>query len=247
MYTELMEKPLRVLIAEDEQDIASLIKLTLERDSKIQGEIASTGDVALKIALENPPNLVVLDLNLPILHGTEVLRVLQAQPTTSKIPVIILTARTGVHDRVAHLEAGAADYVTKPFDTRELVARIHGLLKRNDSPLSQRNQTVYKNKLLQADFEAVTIRVCGKAIQLTRKEFEMFKYLVANRHCVLSRQQILEHVWGLDHPSGSRAVDVHMGRLRTKLGPAGAQIETVIGLGYRFTDQSEASVSSYVA
>ena len=246
MYTELMERPLRVLIAEDEQDIASLIKLALERDGKIQVEIASTGDIALKTVLENPPNLVVLDLNLPILHGTEVLRILQAQPATSKIPIIVLTARTSVHDRIAHLEAGAVDYVTKPFDTRELVARIRGLLKR-ERPLSKRSQTVYENKLLHADFEAIAIRVCGKAIQLTRKEFEMFKYLVANRHCVLSRQQILEYVWGLDHPTGSRAVDVHMGRLRTKLGPAGAQIETVIGLGYRFTDQNEASVSSYVA
>ena len=246
MYTALMERPLRVLISEDEQDIASLIKLALERDGKIQVEIASTGDIALKTVLENPPNLVVLDLNLPILHGTEVLRILQAQPATSKIPIIVLTARTSVHDRITHLEAGAVDYVTKPFDTRELVARIRGLLKR-ERPLSKRSQTVYENKLLQADFEAIAIRVCGKAIQLTRKEFEMFKYLVGNRHCVLSRQQILEHVWGLDHPTGSRAVDVHMGRLRTKLGPAGTQIETVIGLGYRFTDQNEASVSSYVA
>jgi DNA-binding response OmpR family regulator len=226
----------RVLIVEDEGDIAGLIRHTLERSGEMVVEVASSGDQALKLASEHPPDLVVLDLNLPVLGGLEVCRLLRTRPATARVPIIMLTARGSEGDRVTGLDAGADDYITKPFSLRELSARVRAVLRRGKAEDPAATPLIYRGKHLIADFDAVSIEVAGEAIRLTRREFELLRYLVENRNRVLSRDRLLERVWGYDRLIETRSVDVHVGRLRGKLGEAGKQIETVVGLGYRFVE-----------
>src|SRR5687767_2441676 len=229
----------RVLVVEDETDIAGLIKHTLERSGDSLVEIAPSGDQALKLASEQPPDLIILDLNLPVLGGLEVCRLLRTRPATAETPIIMLTARTTESDRVVGLDVGADDYITKPFSLRELAARVRAVMRRGrkqGAAAGAAAAVVYQGKHLQADFDAVAVSVDGTPIRLTRREFELLKYLVENRNRVLSRDRLLERVWGYDRVIETRSVDVHVGRLRTKLGRAGQQIETVVGLGYRFVD-----------
>lgn len=226
----------RVLVVEDEADIAALIKHTLERGGDVVAEVAISGDEALKAAAEQPPDLIVLDLNLPVLGGLEVCRLLRARPATERTPIIMLTARTTEGDRVTGLDAGADDYVTKPFSLRELAARVRAVLRRGKPEDTASVPLLYRGKHLVADFDAVAISVDDEPVRLTRREFELLRYMYENRNRVLSRDRLLERVWGYDRVVETRSVDVHVGRLRAKLGPAGKQIETVVGLGYRFID-----------
>jgi DNA-binding response OmpR family regulator len=225
----------RVLVVEDEQDIAVLIKHTLERSGDGRVDIVGSGDAALRAVTEQTPDLVILDLNLPVLSGTEVCRILRGRPATANVPIIMLTARTGESDRVTGLDLGADDYVTKPFSLRELAARVRAVLRRRQQA-SAIGANVYTGAHLRADFDAVSISVDGSPVRLTRREFELLKFLVENRNRVLSRDRLLERVWGYDRFIETRSVDVHVGRLRSKLGTAGGQIETVVGLGYRFVE-----------
>ena len=224
----------KVLIVEDEQDIAGLIKHTLERGGDADAEVVGSGDAALKAVEIRPPDLIILDLNLPVLSGVEVCRILRSRSDVRQVPIIMLTARTGEQDRVNGLDLGADDYVTKPFSLRELSARVRAVLRR--STRTEERQTTYQGNHLIADFEAVAIAVDGEAVRLTRREFELLRYLVQNKNRVVSRDRLLERVWGYDRLVETRSVDVHVGRLRNKLGEAGRQIETVVGLGYRFID-----------
>jgi DNA-binding response OmpR family regulator len=229
----------RVLVVEDEQDIAALIKHTLERNGDAQVELAYTGDTALRVARELAPDVVILDLNLPVINGVDVCRLLRERPETVDAGIIILTARSGETDRVAGLDLGADDYITKPFSLRELGARVRAVLRRRQRGVpAMPRPAVYTGKHLAADFDAVSIRVDGRAVRLTRREFELLRYLIENRNRVVSRDRLLERVWGYDRVIETRSVDVHVGRLRAKLGEAGAQIETVVGLGYRFIDEN---------
>jgi DNA-binding response OmpR family regulator len=225
----------RVLVVEDEGDIAGLIRHALERGGEMEVEVVGSGDAALKAATEHAPDLILLDLNLPVLGGLEVCRLLRQRPATARVPIIMLTARTSESDRVVGLDAGADDYVTKPFSLRELAARVRAVLRRG-RPEAPAAPAVYRGQHLLADFDAVSISVGDKPIRLTRREFELLRYLVENRNRVLSRDRLLERVWGYDRLIETRSVDVHIGRLRGKLGPAGRQIETVVGLGYRFVE-----------
>jgi DNA-binding response OmpR family regulator len=225
----------RVLIVEDEQDIAGLIKLTLERAGETDAEIVGSGEAALRAVTDRPPDLVILDLNLPVVSGTEVCRIIRSRPGIPRVPIIMLTARTSEDDRVSGLDQGADDYVTKPFSLRELAARVRAVLRRGGGrdeppPLN------YRGGRLTADFDAVAVEVDGDPVRLTRREFELLRYLVRNKNRVVSRDRLLERVWGYDRLVETRSVDVHVGRLRGKLGAAGRQIETVVGLGYRFID-----------
>jgi two-component system, OmpR family, alkaline phosphatase synthesis response regulator PhoP len=226
----------RVLVVEDEGDIAGLIRHALERGGDTVVEVAASGDQALTIATANPPDLVLLDLNLPVLGGLEVCRLLRGRPATARIPIIMLTARTSEGDRVTGLDAGADDYVTKPFSLRELSARVRAVLRRGKPGETSAPAQIYRGTHLVADFEAVAVSVDGVSVKLTRREFELLRYLVENRNRVLSRDRLLERVWGYDRLIETRSVDVHVGRLRGKLGEAGKQIETVVGLGYRFVE-----------
>jgi two-component system, OmpR family, alkaline phosphatase synthesis response regulator PhoP len=224
-----------VLIVEDEQDIAGLIKHTLERGGEAEAEIVGSGDAALKAVAARQPDLIILDLNLPVLSGIEVCRILRGQPDARHVPIIMLTARTTENDRVQGLDVGADDYVTKPFSLRELSARVRAVMRRSGKP-DARPAAGYQGRQLTADFEAVAVAVNGATVRLTRREFELLRYLVQNKNRVVSRDRLLERVWGYDRLVETRSVDVHVGRLRGKLGDAGRQIETVVGLGYRFID-----------
>jgi DNA-binding response OmpR family regulator len=228
--------PPRVLVVEDENDIAGLIKHTLERSGDASVEVVARGDEALRSITGRPPDLVILDLNLPVLSGDEVCRILRQKQETRQIPIIMLTARTSESDRVAGLDLGADDYVTKPFSLRELAARVRAVLRRRRAAADEARQARYTGKHLIADFDAVAVTVDTKPVKLTRREFELLRFLVENRNRVLSRDRLLERVWGYDRFIETRSVDVHVGRLRAKLGAAGQQIETVIGLGYRFNE-----------
>jgi two-component system alkaline phosphatase synthesis response regulator PhoP len=224
----------RVLIVEDEQDIAGLIKHTLERGGETEAQIVGSGDAALKAVTERVPDLIILDLNLPVVGGLEVCRILRSRADVPHVPIIMLTARTSEDDRVTGLEQGADDYVTKPFSLRELTARVRAVLRRG--PAAEQRQGRYQGARLMADFEAVAIAVDGAPVRLTRREFELLQYLVQNKNRVVSRDRLLERVWGYERLVETRSVDVHVGRLRNKLRTAGQQIETVVGLGYRFVD-----------
>jgi DNA-binding response OmpR family regulator len=230
-----MARP-HVLIVEDEPDIAGLIKHTLERSGDADARIVSSGDAALQAVADRPPDLIILDLNLPVVGGLEVCRILRSRADGPHVPIIMLTARTSEDDRVSGLENGADDYVTKPFSLRELSARVRAVLRRGSDAGERRNGASYRGERLVADFEAVSIAVDGAAVRLTRREFELLRYLVQNKNRVVSRDRLLERVWGYERLVETRSVDVHVGRLRTKLRTAGRQIETVIGLGYRFID-----------
>jgi two-component system alkaline phosphatase synthesis response regulator PhoP len=224
----------RVLIVEDEHDIAGLIKHTLERGGETEAQIVGSGDAALKAVTERVPDLIILDLNLPVVGGLEVCRILRSRADVPHVPIIMLTARTSEDDRVSGLEQGADDYVTKPFSLRELTARVRAVLRRG--PAAEQRQGRYQGARLMADFEAVAIAVDGAPVRLTRREFELLQYLVQNKNRVVSRDRLLERVWGYERLVETRSVDVHVGRLRNKLRTAGQQIETVVGLGYRFVD-----------
>ncbi len=227
----------RILVVEDEHDIAGLIKHTLEREPGTRVEMVTSGDAALKAVSDHTPDLIVLDLNLPVLSGFDVCRIVRSRPATRHVPIIMLTARSTESDRVAGLDLGADDYIVKPFSPRELAARVRAVLRRPTiADRTGRTSAAFQGRHLLADFDAVAIHVDGSPVKLTRREFELLQCLVENRSRVLSRDRLLERVWGYDRSVETRSVDVHIGRLRAKLGTAGEQIETVVGLGYRFVE-----------
>ncbi len=231
--------PRRVLVVEDEPDVANLIKHTLEQNADLRVELVSSGDAALKAAAERTPDLVILDLNLPVLSGIEVCRILRMRPGTARVPIIMLTARATENDRVIGLDVGADDYMSKPFSPRELAARVRAVLRRGMGHGGAKDAaapTVYRGARLHADFDAIAVTVDGAPVRLTRREFDLLRHLIDHRNRVQSRDRLLERVWGYDAAAETRAVDVHIGRLRAKLGAAGRQIETVVGLGYRFIE-----------
>ena len=230
----------RVLIVEDEIDVARLIKHTLDRAGELDVHIAVTGEAGLTMAAEHPPDLVILDLNLPGFDGLEVCRILRGRPATAGVKIIMLTARASESDRIRGLDLGADDYMTKPFSPRELAARVRAALRRGQADV---RTDIYRGRHLVADFDAVAITVDGSPIRLTRREFELLRYLVQNRNRVISRDRLLERVWGYENSVETRSVDVHIGRLRGKLGPAAFQIETVVGLGYRFIETPYATTT----
>jgi len=228
----------QILVIEDEPDVATLIKHTLDRGGDVDVTIVGTGEAALKATNERAPDLIILDLNLPGFDGLEVCRILRGRPPLSAVPIIMVTARATESDRVQGLDVGADDYIVKPFSPRELAARVRAALRRVRNEATQpAPPALYRGKHLVADFDAVSVLVDDRPIQLTRREFELLRYLVQNRNRVLSRDRLLERVWGYEHVVETRSVDVHVGRLRGKLGPAAHQIETVVGLGYRFVEQ----------
>ena len=228
-----MNRP--VLIVEDEPDIAEGIRYNLEREG-LRAVVAATGEKGLEIALDrnNPPALVLLDLMLPGMSGTELCRRLRREPQTRRTPIIMLTARDSESERVAGLELGADDYVTKPFSVRELVARVRAVLRRADDASTTR----YEDGRLQVLFEDMHVSCEGAEVRLTRKEFALLAALARRPGRVATRQHLLDDVWGQQYYGDTRTLDVHIRRLRSKLGSCGDSIETVVGVGYRFVGYS---------
>ncbi len=225
-----MVKP--VLIIEDDPDIAESVRYNLERDG-LKTHVAATGELGLAAALDaraGPPALIILDLMLPGMSGTELCRRLRREPATRRTPIIMLTARASEADRVAGLDLGADDYITKPFSVRELTARVRAVLRRTDEQTVAR----YEDSRLSIDFAEMRVTCDQSSVRLTRKEFALLSTLAKGAGRVSTRQQLLDNVWGYQYFGDTRTLDVHIRRLRQKLGTCGESIETIIGVGYRF-------------
>ena len=214
-----------ILVVEDEQSIASLVRTYLERDG-FQVVHVRSGEDALTELPRHPIRLIVLDIGLPGIDGFEVCRRVRAKDRT---PIIMLTARDDEVDRVAGLEVGADDYVPKPFSPRELAARVKAVLRRAE-PQAEASLIVLGPIVLDA--AARETRVDGREVELTAKEFDLLRHLMENPGVVLSREVLLDRVWGITYPGETRTVDVHVGQLRKKLGLPDA-IRTVRGVGYK--------------
>jgi DNA-binding response OmpR family regulator len=220
----------RVVLIEDDGDIAEAITYQLEKVG-LQVKVARTGEEGLE-AVRRGADLVLLDLNLPGMDGLEVCRMIRRQTTTAHVPIIIVSARADEVDRVLGLEMGADDYMVKPFSLKELAARCRVALRRTgvagDAPQG------YRDENWEVEFDSFIVRYKGAEIRLTHKEFELFRYMVERAGRVLTRERLLERVWGYESEVESRSIDAHIRRLRLKLGAARNHVETVVGLGYRF-------------
>jgi len=220
----------RVLLIEDDADIAEAIGYQLEK-AGLAVRIARTGEEGLE-AVRKGVDLVLLDLNLPGMDGLEVCRMIRRQQSTAQLPIIIVSARADEVDRVLGLEMGADDYVVKPFSLKELAARAKVALRRN-AGMGEPPQG-YRDENWEIEFDAYIVRYRGEEIRLTHKEFELFRYMVERAGRVLTRERLLERVWGWESDIDVRSIDAHIRRLRLKLGEARHYVETVVGLGYRF-------------
>jgi two-component system phosphate regulon response regulator PhoB len=221
-----------VLVVDDEPDITALVAYHLAK-AGYQVSTAANGPEALRLAEEQAPDLVVLDLMLPGLSGYEVLEALRRRPQTQDVGVIVLTARREESDRIRGLSLGADDYLMKPFAPQELVLRVGAVLRRLAGPAVASGSKLVAGPLT-IDRAAHRVLVSGKDVDLTATEYKLLVTLAERRGRVQSRAQLLETVWEAHPDIQTRTVDMHMQRLRTKLGPAASSLETVRGFGYRF-------------
>ncbi len=220
-----------ILIIEDEPDIAESLKYNFEREG-FKVLLAESGEKGLRLALDEQvsPSLIILDLMLPGMSGLELCRRLRREPETRKTPIIMLTAKVTEADKIAGLEIGADDYIVKPFSVKEVVARVRAVLRRTDESSVKK----YEDDKLVIDFEDIRVICSGQEVKLTRKEFALLTNLAKNAGRVATRQNLLDNVWGYSYFGDTRTLDVHIRRLRQKLGDCGNCIETVVGIGYRF-------------
>lgn len=217
-----------VVVVEDDPSISELLDLYLSREGYVV-HVTALGNTGIDLVQAKDPVLVVLDLMLPDRSGFEVLKAIRR---SSPVPVIILTARDAEQDKIFGLELGADDYMVKPFSPGELVARTRAVLRRAGTKTDTSDQDQVLGGIEVSPLER-TVRIDGKSVDLTPKEFELLHYLLLNRGLALSRERLLEEVWGYSFYGDARTVDVHIGQLRKKLGPWGLVIQTVWGLGYR--------------
>ncbi|MGD9563979.1 MAG: response regulator transcription factor [Pyrinomonadaceae bacterium] len=220
-----------ILIIEDDADIAESLHYNFKREG-FRATIAESAEKGLRIALDerSTPSLILLDLMLPGMSGMELCRRLRREPLTATTPIIMLTAKAAEPDRISGLDSGADDYVVKPFSVKEVIARVRAVLRRTEKESSPR----YEDSGFLVDFEDMRVK-CGTAdIRLTRKEFALLEHLIKNLGRVATRQQLLDNVWGYSYFGDTRTLDVHIRRLRQKMGECSNRIETVVGVGYRF-------------
>ncbi len=220
-----------ILIVEDDADIAESLQYNLRREG-YRPVIAESGEKGLRLALDekHPPSLVILDLMLPGMTGMELCRRLRREAQTKLTPIIMLTAKAAEGDRVAGLEVGADDYIVKPFSIKEVIARVRAVLRRSE----KETEPKYADDKLTVDFADMRVICEGTDVRLTRKEFALLTHLIQNSGRVAPRQQLLDNVWGYSYFGDTRTLDVHIRRLRQKLGNCGNCVETVVGIGYRF-------------
>jgi len=220
-----------ILIIEDDADIAESLHYNLRREG-YRVTIAESGEKGLRLALDEkaPPSLIVLDLMLPGMSGLELCRRLRRETQTKTTPIIMVTAKAAEGDKITGLETGADDYIVKPFSLKELIARVRAVLRRAE----KESTDVYSDDKLTVDFDDMRVTCQGEDVKLTRKEFALLKHLIENTGRVAARQQLLDNVWGYSYFGDTRTLDVHIRRLRQKLGDCGGCVETVVGIGYRF-------------
>ena len=226
-----------ILVVDDEANIRELCSLYLEREG-FAVEMAADGEEALTRARERAPDLIVLDLMLPKRSGFEVTRELRADPGPIRhVPILMLTARSEDVDRIVGLELGADDYLGKPFHPRELTARVKAVLRRTSHGAERPSHGRVSVGTLMLDWERHEVTLQGRSLQLRSKEFDLLRHLAEHAGIVLTREQLLEQVWGYQYFGETRTVDVHVNQLRRKLAPngedPGVAIETVRGLGYK--------------
>ena len=219
-----------VMVIEDEKEIRDLVRYNLEK-AGYRVAAAGDGETGLQQLFAARPDALVLDLMLPGMNGLEILRELRAEPTTHDLPVLVLTARSAEMDKLLGFEQGADDYLTKPFSPRELVARVKALLRRS-RPAGM--AAVIESGPVRVDLDAREARLAGAPLDLTPREFDLLAFLARHPGRALSRDELLRKVWGYDYVGETRTVDVHVRRLRAKLGERHDCIETVLGAGYKF-------------
>ena len=215
----------KILVVDDDKNICELLRLYIEKDG-FQVVIANDGKRALEMFRAEQPDLIMLDIMLPELDGWQVCREIRKE---SQCPIIMLTAKGEVFDKVLGLELGADDYVVKPFDAKEVVARIKAVLRRVDPATEE----IYRAGTLELNAVRHTVTAAGQPVTLTRKEYDLLRLLLQNPGMVFTRDQLLDRVWGYAFNGENRTVDVHIRTLRQKLGDAGECVETVRGLGYK--------------
>jgi two-component system phosphate regulon response regulator PhoB len=236
--TSARTAPARILVVEDERDIAALVAYHLTKEG-YRVRTTEGGEEALEAVSAEKPDLIVLDLMLPGFSGYEVLQELRRRPEMADVPVVVLTARRDEADRVKGLELGADDYVTKPFSPRELVLRVAAVLRRAQSPAVAGGGRTLRAGAIEIDLNALRVEIDGAEAELTPTEYRLLVTLLERRGRVQSRQQLLEHAWDIHARIETRTVDMHVQRLRSKLGHHGAPIETVRGFGYRFRSRED--------
>ena len=220
----------KVLVVEDDNNIAELLRLYLQKDG-FEVSHAADGGKAVEMAKEIQPDLVLLDIMLPVMDGWQVCRELRK---TMKMPIIMLTAKGETEDKVSGLEMGADDYVVKPFEMKELLARINAVLRRSEIPEDTHKRLTFDKLII--DLDSYELIVDGKKIDTPPKELELLYHLAATPNRVYTRNQLLDEVWGFDYFGDSRTVDVHVKRLREKVENVSDQwaLKTVWGVGYKF-------------
>ena len=221
----------KALVIEDDKNIAELLRLYLEKDG-FEVSIASDGGQGLRLAGEVEPDVILLDIMLPVMDGWQVCKEIRRN---SQVPIIMLTAKGETFDKVSGLEMGADDYVTKPFEVKELIARIHAVMRRADGVAAPAEKKLVYDKLV-VNLDSYELIVDGKKIDTPPKEMELLYHLAASPNRVFTRNQLLDEVWGFDYFGDSRTVDVHIKRLREKLEGVSDQwsLKTVWGVGYKF-------------
>lgn len=224
-----------IYCVEDDSNIRELVVYTLESTGMKARGFEDGRKFTEALAFETP-EFVLLDIMLPGEDGIEILKKLRNSAKTKDIPVIMVTAKGSEYDKVIGLDTGADDYITKPFGMMELVSRIKAVLRRT---IREKTDTKYRVGNLSIDVEKHKVKVDGETVTLTLKEFELLEKLMKNRHIVLTRDRLLEEIWGYDFTGETRTVDVHVRTLRQKLGTAGELIETVRGVGYRIGGDNE--------
>jgi len=224
----------KILVIDDETDVVDIIAMNL-RGAGFDVVSSNDGASGLQMARTEQPSLLILDLMLPQMSGLEVCKALKKEPTTSDIPIIMLTAKTGEVDRIVGLELGADDYVSKPFSPRELILRVQKVIGRSQPPTTPPGEMVRVGDIA-LDHARHQVSVKTKVIDLTATEFKLLAMLMDRKGRVQSRERLLNDVWGYESAIDTRTVDTHIRRLREKMGDASAYIETVRGVGYRMTD-----------
>jgi len=224
----------RILVVEDDPDIAELVARYLEK-AGYNATRAASGREALEAVRAKAPDLIVLDVMLPHIDGLEVCRLLRGNEQTAGIPIIMLTARSEESERIVGLEMGADDYIAKPFSPNELIARVRALLRRAQRQDAPSGRPLTHGTIL-VDPDRHIVSLSGREVTLTAKEFLLLAYLLEHRGRVLSRDILLEQVWGYRYTGGTRTVDVHVRRLREKLPPLADALVTVKQFGYKLVD-----------
>lgn len=227
---------MKILLIEDDKDIAELVAYNC-RQEKWECEICAKGSEGFNRARSLLPDLIILDLMLPDIGGLEICRMLKADPKTGAIPILMLTAKGEEHDRIAGFEVGTDDYLTKPFSPRELVLRAKAILYRSRSSTGNSSAPIFFGMLVM-DPEKFRVTVDQQEVHLTAIEFKLLQHLLQTKGRVATRDVLLDQVWGYEVALTTRTVDVHIKRLRAKLGRAGDYIETIRGIGYRCRERS---------